>query len=97
MKVRYVMCEYARVEELMPELALAGVTTDAQVMRYGALLSDAGIEWVGMDPSPSGGTFDFRAPIEGAELEPMWVEYFSRGQSVGWNYTRDLVAFRIEV
>jgi len=94
--IRHVVCELARVEELMSELARAGVTTDSKPILYGSPGLEAA-EWIGMEPSPSGGTFDLRAPIEGAGREPMWVEYFFRGESSGWNYTRDLVAFRIEV
>ena len=93
--VRIVICEQDRVAELHKELGSAGVTEKFSVILFGGFAPGANIEWVGLAPSPDGSTFDLRA--EGSEGSPRWVEYFHRLGRVGWNYTRDLIAFRVPV
>lgn len=95
--MRIVICEKARVDELEPLLAEAGVTQPRRVIEHMAVpRGAANVEWVGLPPSPDGGTFTLIAPIEGADMEPEWRAYSRGDDPPAWNYTRDLIAFGID-
>lgn len=95
MSAKVVICERGRVDELADALADAGVAPGCSPVLVGSFAPGARIEWVGMHPSPNGGTFDLHAPEGVEDQPPEWREYYWRGQPHGWNYTRDLVAFRV--
>lgn len=94
-----IICEQARCMELKNELVAAGLNEGAKITAHAGLFDvSSAVRWVGMPPCPGSRILTLAAPVDGTDIKPGWTEY-SHGdtrESLGWNYSRDLVAFSVD-